>query len=655
MAPTVPSLVAEMVEALAAERAAVRASLGALERIAEVTVTDGKRLARVPGAYPYRFRCAVEVAIPEGTRVQLKATGARTSGEVVEHDLDLEQVQLVLRDDLEPEVDKALLRFETTHLLDLLQTRLEAIAASADGLPPEAGTEYFTERALHLLGGTARARPALRVERPGPSASQLTAIGFVLAQEVAYLWGPPGTGKTSTLAHLVHELLHRGERVLLTAHTNTATDTALLKVLRTAPLQPGEAVRVGPCSEELRARTVQLEDLVDRQLRDGHSDLPARIIALCEEVATHLERPVNVLLADRAPVTRRLRAAVDVLSESVFEEEPELREKARELTEAVDRLELEVVQAAKVVCCTLTRLFTSRLLKPYRADTALIDEASIASLSHTFVAASLARKRVVAIGDFMQLPAIVQSEHPKARSWLGRNVFQSAGCDDPAVDHPLRTLLHEQWRMQPGISGTVSRTFYASKLRDAPAVTARRAPGSVAALVDTSGLAPRSRRLTAGSKTNEVHAQLIQRLLGYARARQVAVITPYRAQVRLIRDAQREAHARKLEDGSLEVFTVHRFQGRDVHTVFFDLVEAPGTDAPFLNELSNPDAPNLVNVALSRAKERLVIVADLAHLTRALGRTSLLARVFTELRRDDALELDASDEQDLNALQTFLA
>ena len=81
------------------------------------------------------------------------------------------------------------------------------------------------------------------------------------------------------------------------------------------------------------------------------------------------------------------------------------------------------------------------------------------------VAAGMARRRAVAVGDFMQLPAVVLSEHPLAEKWLGNHVFASARCDDAASEHPLRALLHEQWRMHPRISRLVSELFYAGRLR----------------------------------------------------------------------------------------------------------------------------------------------------------------------------------------------
>lgn len=645
-------LIDQMLDAVGAERAAVRAALGALGEQGALAIHDGVRLAPEPGALVYRFDCDLDFLIADGTRVQVQVPGASSAGEVVDHDPALGHIGFMLREDLGEVVPDATLLFDSTYLLDLLRARLESIKASVG--PGGSDGASRVDRALAFLEGTVPPREPVPVARSGLSESQNRAVSFVVGQAAAYLWGPPGTGKTQTVAHLVHELIERGDKVLLTAHTNVATDAALLRVLRERRLPPLAVVRVGYYDEELRPFGVGLDEQVDSVLRARHPAEAAEMERLCGSVARKLSSPPGLLSSLKAALPRRFRVAFELLPSLSLMEEAETAERAAALGAVLQRLEQEVVENARLVSSTLTRLYTSRLLRAHEADSVVIDEASIASLVLAFVAACCAKRRTIAAGDFMQLPAIAQAEQPAARRWLGRHVFTSAGCDKADREHPLRAMLDEQWRMHPNIAQVVSRVFYAGKLRNAPAVLKRAHPGPALLILDTSELPAVSETVASGSKLNRVHADLVAKLVGASKGPGVAVIAPYRAQVRRIRDAIRGVAGGRLEKGEIEVFTVHRFQGRDKDLVIFDMVEAPGTQGRFVHELHNPDAPNLINVAMSRAKERLVVVAHLKHLTETLGQRTMVNRVFAQMRAAGSLEVVAGDARDQELLERFL-
>jgi len=106
---------------------------------------------------------------------------------------------------------------------------------------------------------------------------QKRAIGLALANEVTYLWGPPGTGKTTTLSLLIKELFERSKRVLICSNTNQAVDQVLLtlcKELRSdhPAMQKGQIVRLGRIADdELRdnySEFVTLDGIVERRSRD---------------------------------------------------------------------------------------------------------------------------------------------------------------------------------------------------------------------------------------------------------------------------------------------------------------------------------------------------------------------------------------------------
>jgi len=332
----------------------------------------------------------------------------------------------------------------------------------------------------------------------------------------------------------------------------------------------------------------------------------------------------------------------------------EFEQRTTALFQEIGQVESGLLQGAAVVATTLTRLYTTAALHDHRADAVILDEVSVASLPQCLIATAISTRRVVAFGDFMQLPTIVQSDHPQCRIWLGTNVFKSARADDPAGEHVLRAMLVEQYRMHPQISSLVSRTFYEGKLKDAAEVTAQSDAGPAILVVDSSEGRARSEPTRTGSKHNKVHAKLVAELVGRSATRDIAVITPYRAQVQLLRDRLRERHPELLESGDLEVFTVHRFQGRDKDLVIFDVADAPGTPCRFLDEVRNEHLRNLINVALSRAKTRLVIVAHVRHLQNTLGQESLLPRIVRQVRVDGGLERTYKDTEDRQDIINFL-
>jgi hypothetical protein len=656
-ASALEAAIAEMLEALQLERAELRARLGPLGDQRRVRVIRGRRLLAEPGAHTYRFDCTLDLPVPDGTAVRLEADGEASGGEVLRLDRDEEHLVVVLKQDLGDTVPEGWVSFDPALLLGLIAGRLRLIADGAAD-PAAVGPAFFPELGLDLLTGRAPPGPIanLRGEIPEGEGSpaQRAAVAFALGQRVAYIWGPPGTGKTRTLALLVHALRRRGEQVLIVAHTNVATDTALRRVLDGEALPPGAALRLGPCGDALAGRGVGLDEAVDRLLREEAPSLVRQIEAACAAAASRAPHRAAFLTAADMPLPKRLRAAVALLERD--QDDPlGLAPTLAVLTTELHDLELVAVARASVLATTLTRALTSALSRSLRPATVIIDEASTAPLVTAFGAAALATRRVVAVGDFLQLAPIAAASAPLVRRWLGTHVFSSAGCDRVASDHPLRVLLDEQWRMHPQIAAVVSRTFYGGRLRDAAQLATRPSRTPAIALCDTATTGAVTTSSAGGSKLNQVHADLVAELALQAAPHQdVAVIAPYRAQVRRIRGL---IHARApgwLQDGRIEVFSVHRFQGRERSLVLFDTVEAPGTAPRFLDELHNPDAPRLVNVALSRAVDRLVLIVHSAHLA-ALGPTATLGRVLAAARAGGAAELLAGEPADRAELFAMFA
>jgi len=288
-----------------------------------------------------------------------------------------------------------------------------------------------------------------------------------------------------------------------------------------------------------------------------------------------------------------------------------------------------VIREARVVGATLFRLVIAEELYRTTFDTVIVDEASMVPLPNLWFAATRAKKRVVVTGDFRQLPPIAtardEEQYPLAIKWLLTDIFNQAGIVKlrANLEDPRLCALKVQYRMHEAIGELANALVYshdghplvhrASREEYENATCAAPEPGEPLVLCNTSGANPWCARLDpSGSRYNLYTASLCVRLAAEALAsgaRAVGLVTPYRAQSRLIQ-CLAEDLCRRQPSGAVEVATVHRFQGNEKDIIIFDLVDSP----PFRvgKILSGPwgsDAARLLNVACTRAKGKLVVVA----------------------------------------------
>lgn len=635
---------AGMLRAVEDEVREVRRRLGALEK-AELRLREGVLLEATPGAFVYRFTCerleaepgdetAAALQLPEDTTGVLEAEGRFIPAAVLRHDPVAREVTLELQVVAALPRAEGKLTFSTVFLLAALQARLLELAA--DPLPP-------AEAALEGRGLPLPVERTPSLDGLGPD--QADAVRGAVAGGVSFLWGPPGTGKTRTLAHLAAGLLAAGETVLLTANTNVAVDrlvAATLDVLGSPGRPP--LLRVGRIGAALRGRGVSAEEHLgnDPAFRSGAERLCALLLAA--GVSIPAERDVEAMLR----LAGWAAGSLEVLAGQLGQAAAEVLDAATGVLAVVANLD------APIMAATLSGTCVRHELRARRFDTVVVDEAGMASVAWFAAAGGLARRRVVIAGDFQQLPPIALADTPEARLYLGQHMFAFVGCDDVRRDHPLRSLLREQWRMHPEIRRAVSRVFYGDRLVDAPAVAGRDGGGGVL-LVDTHACRPTTHRTPSRSISNAVHARLVAGWLADTGWSSVGVIAPYRAQARLIRAALRRTCRARLESGAIQVSTVHRFQGEERDLIVFDTTDAPGRGAArFLDDARNPAAANLVNVAVSRAKHALLIVGDVPHLRAHLGASSSVVEVIREVMRPGQEEVDASEPEDLERLRAFL-
>lgn len=634
-----------LIELLAGCRAAVREEIDAvradLERrglAAPVPATDGLRLSgALSGLYEWRLPPGkYDVRVDDGVSIETER-GAGI-GRVVHHDRPRRTIRLSTEMSFGRHPGSAELTFDPSWLLEALDERLARLEEKPDG--------FHVGTVLRLFGADfARTGEADVEVAPGLNASQRLALRRVVGSQAQFVWGPPGTGKTLLLGHVAAALADE-ERVLVAATTNGAVDEAARQIATTlgrGAIEANRIVRFGADLVSGADPSLGVDAAVTRAEAVRPSALTRAIEELADRVGARLQPDASVG-ARAASVQAAARRSGDPADEAL----------AGRVAAAYQGAVRRVVDEADVVLTTFARLAVREELGRPRFDALLVDEASTAPLPYVLFAAALARRRAAAFGDFQQLPAVVLSDGAHATRWMRRDIFRASGVLDsddglPSPKDRLCSMLREQYRMRPAIRTLVGDLFYGGRLRDGHiepetdlSPGARPADGiGGLVMLDTTGLDPTVAR-PGGSRTNEAHLEtLIQLLEALSRSgvADVGVVAPYRMQVRELRRRVRSRLGR-LAPAGLEVATIHRFQGREKRVVVFDTVDAPPDRSWFLDERKNRDFPRMLNVALSRSRDLLVIVGTIDGLRRTLPEGALLNRVVERVCRDGVV-LDA--------------
>ena len=471
--------------------------------------------------------------------------------------------------------------------------------------------------------------------------SQKAAVDLALsAADVALIQGPPGTGKTTTVVEIILQEVARGSRVLACAASNIAVDN-LVERLAVQKLSSGgkkegkvDVVRVGHPARLLPA--VLDSSLEAKVLRSDDSALARDCRKEIKDLNTRLLKLGRKDRAERTGIRR------------------DLRRLAKEERQRQERAVAAVLSNANVICCTLTGVGTRHLEKLPPFDVVIIDEAAQA-LEPACWAALLRGRRAILAGDHLQLPPTVTSE-AAAKKGLGVTLFERAHS---LWGSSAAVMLNVQYRMNKSIMTWSSEELYGGKIKAHESVadhdltalpsissatrndnlrtnmnsggTTSTTNGGIAVslpygveelpvllLIDSAGCEMEEEfEDGSDSKMNQGEASVamshVKRLLATGmKPSEIGVITPYAAQVGLLRELRSEGFSSTGGGGSggggaqvVEISTVDGFQGREKEAIIISMVRSnTNGEVGFLADNRR------MNVAVTRARRHCALVCD---------------------------------------------
>ena len=453
--------------------------------------------------------------------------------------------------------------------------------------------------------------------------SQKEAFDAAIDHDITLIWGPPGTGKSFTLASIIFALYHMGdERSVVCCLSNVAVDQLLCKLLdiiksEKLKVEPGNIYRAGRSMDNRVMSTDYLfpKDEYTKGLRENIQSIHEDILRLKELKMEQSEKAVILKAKSK-----------------------ELREKLREHTEFL-------VRSSRLVFSTISNFILNETLYESQFDNLIVDEASMVAMPSLLALGHKISKRLILVGDFQQLPPISVAKI----NWLTDSVFEMAGISIKNTSHPALHQLLNQRRSNEKIVDLINRTFYQGKLipcakDDEYIINSKPFSGRIIALKNNESGEVRFTK--GGTRQNVAFAESVMELLDELSEDEkadfsIGIITPYRGQVSLIRYLIKQKQYADAFSNRIRTGTVHSFQGSECDIIIFDMVDCPypnrkdGSPLQIGKLYAAEEGERLLNVAVSRAKHKLIVVCDPKYMENIPGNriTQSTRTMFRKLSR----------------------
>ena len=482
---------------------------------------------------------------------------------------------------------------DTSFILDELRHRLEDIKNNGvnEDLPFAKFLFKETEEISKVTHKTAPLKFFDRLD-----SSQKKAFLAALDTDLTLIWGPPGTGKSFTLASIIYALYQLGEdRTVVCCLSNVAVDQLLCKLLdiiedEGLKINPGNIYRAGRTMDSRIIGTDYLfpNDERTHSLRQQIKENNDQLLKLKEHKQDKSEAAI-VLKATNKELREDLKAHTDFL-----------------------------VKSSRLVFSTISNFILNTNLYESKFDNLIVDEASMLAMPSLIALGHNISKRLILVGDFQQLSPISMVKD----DLLIDSVFEMSGVNIRNTDHPaLHQLLHQR-RSNEKIVDLINRTFYQGKLipsakENEKVIYSNPFPGKIIALKRVKDGAVRYTK--GGTRQNKVFAENIIDILDTLSEDKsadftIGIITPYRGQVSLLRALKKERGYDDHFDSRVKIGTVHTFQGSECDIIIFDMVDCSMMESGHSNRLGQlyhgDEGERLLNVAVSRARHKLILVCD---------------------------------------------
>ncbi|MFT8323320.1 MAG: AAA domain-containing protein [Bacillus sp. (in: firmicutes)] len=583
----------------------------------KIALYNGKYL-NTEEEYTYYFETSTYTKIPIGSSIMMQWGSLKVNGRILSS--DGKSLLVIVEKSLGDSVTEAYLFHDPWELLEQLMTRFDSIKKN----------KRKRGRIKRLMNPTMDSKHPVEGIKNHVHELALRCK----YNPVTFLWGPPGTGKTYTLARVALQRYWKGKRILILSHSNQAVDVLLKEITETAKeknrFKIGDILRYGSNSSDglLGNEKVTTSTLLDE--KDEH-------LSFQKKQLTEEKRQLKMDLS-RSFSTRDSSTLL------------KLEEKLAQLLEKIRKRELQFVEKAMIIGTTLAKAAMDATIYEEEFDLVLVDEASMAYVPQAAFAATLG-KRLIICGDFKQLPPIAAGRNEYINKWLKEDIFYAAHVAESVSSnklHPHLLLLNEQRRMHPSISSFTNQYIYHSLVGDHRTVLQKRTAiadnnpfkAEANVLIDTSDFGAYG-AVEKGSRSrwNSLHLLLALQVIYEGLkggATSIGYVTPYRAQAELMSGLLEELFPSELASGKLTAATVHRFQGSEKDMIVFDSVDSYSHERPGML-LVGKDSERLINVAVTRTRGKFIHIANGSFLKNKAGKQKTIRQLLEHQEKNNLL------------------